>query len=89
MKVLVVRAWPRRHEVVELDLPPGSRVDDAVRAAGWDGDVEVTGHAVFGMKVEGSALLADGDRVELLRALTIDPKTARRKRAEARPLRRR
>lgn len=89
MKVRVVRAWPRRHEEVEVSLAPGSCVHDAVVAAGWSADAEVTGYAVFGAKSSPDAALAEGDRVELLRALTVDPKLARRKRAEARPLKRR
>jgi hypothetical protein len=89
VNVLVVRAWPRRHESVQVVLPPGACVRDAVRGAGWTDDPEVTGYAVFGAKVAPDAVLVDGDRVELLRALTVDPKTARRKRAEARPLKKR
>ncbi|GAB3752398.1 RnfH family protein [Lysobacter olei] len=86
MKVHVVRAWPRRHEAVEVTLPSGACVRDAVEAAGWTADADVTGFAIFGARAAPEALVADGDRVELLRALTIDPMTARRKRAEARPL---
>lgn len=89
MKVQVVRAWPRRHEAVDVSLAPGSCVRDAVSAAGWSPDADVTGYAVFGAKVSLDTVLADGDRVELLRALTVDPKVARRKRAEARPIRKR
>lgn len=89
MKVQVVRAWPRRHEAVEVLLEPGGCVRDAVSAAGWASDAEVVGYAVFGAKVSPDSALAEGDRVELLRALTVDPKVARRKRAEARPIRKR
>ena len=89
MKVQVVRAWPRRHEAVEVSLAPGSCVRDAVSAAGWGADEQVTGYAVFGAKVSLDAALVEGDRVELLRALTVDPKAARRKRAETRPIRKR
>jgi hypothetical protein len=89
VKVQVVRAWPRRHEAVEVSLAPGSCVRDAVSAAGWGADAEVTGYAVFGAKVSLDAALVEGDRVELLRALTVDPKAARRKRAETRPIRKR
>lgn len=89
MKVQVVRAWPRRHEAVDVSLAPGSCVNDAVSAAGWAADAEVTGYAVFGAKVSPEAPLVDGDRVELLRALTVDPMVARRKRAEARPIKKR
>ena len=46
--------------------------------------IMATGMAVFGVRVDEGSVLNDGDRLELLRALTIDPKDARRKRAEAR-----
>ncbi len=39
--------------------------------------------AVLGRDVGGDALLRDGDRLELLRALPTDPKLARRARAGA------
>lgn len=87
MKVQLVRAWPRHHDLVEIELAEGATVADALAAAGWDGDPEVRGYAVFGQAVMPDAALAAGDRVELLRPLTIDPKEARRRRAEARPLR--
>ena len=89
MNVQVIRAWPQRHETVDVVLPEGACVRDAVAAAGWAGDAEVTGYAVFGAKTAPDAVLAEGDRVELLRALVVDPKIARRKRAEARPLKKR
>jgi putative ubiquitin-RnfH superfamily antitoxin RatB of RatAB toxin-antitoxin module len=38
--------------------------------------------AIFGRRVERSARLAEGDRVEITRPLACDPKTARRRRAE-------
>ena len=38
--------------------------------------------SIFGRQVPETALLVDGDRLELLRGLAIDPKEARRRRAE-------
>jgi len=84
VKVELLRAWPRRFERAELELPEGATVRDAVRAAGWSDDPEVVAYAVFGQRVEGDALLCDGDRVELLRPLLADPKEARRQRVEDR-----
>ncbi len=82
MKVTVVRAWPEGHASVALQASPGMTVDDAVRASGLP--IEgVAGFAVFGVRVDGSTGLNDGDRVELLRPLLIDPKEARRRRAAA------
>ncbi len=80
MRVQVVLAWPRRHQAVELELPDGARVADALAACGLALD-GVAGQAVFGERVEADAALRDGDRLELLRPLRADPKDARRRRA--------
>lgn len=84
MKVEVLRAWPRRFERVEVQLPDISTVRDAVLAAGWGDDPESVAYAVFGQRVDGDAPLRDGDRVESLRPLLADPKEARRQRVEER-----
>ncbi len=84
MKVEVVRAWPRRFDAVTVDLPAGACVADAIRAAGMEGDADITGLAVFGQRVTPQTALGEGDRVELLRPLQADPKDARRRRAQAR-----
>lgn len=84
MKVELLRAWPRRFERAEVDLPEGSRVADALAASGWADDSDVVAHAVFGVRVDRDALLRDGDRIELLRPLQADPMQARRRRAAGR-----
>ncbi|MBF6025507.1 RnfH family protein [Lysobacter niastensis] len=84
MRVELLRAWPRRFERAEVELRDGASLADALREAGWADDVETTGYAVFGVKATLQSLLADGDRVELLRPLQADPKDARRRRAESR-----
>ena len=61
-------------------LPEDATVEDALTASGWS-LVDVAGVAIFGERVERDARLHDGDRVELLRPLLIDPKDARRRRA--------
>lgn len=81
MRIEVVMAWPRRHEVRVLELAPGSTVADALQGIEWAGLPEVVGYAIFGVNAEGATLLHEGDRVELLRGLQIDPKEARRRRA--------
>ena len=81
MKIEVVMAWPRRHEAVVLELPEDATLAQAVEKAGLAGSEEVTGYAIFGVNAEATTPLRDGDRVELLRALQIDPKDARRRRA--------
>ena len=84
MKIELLRAWPRHFERMELQLPDGATVREAVAAAGWDGDPEAVAYAVFGQRVDGDAVLRDGDRIELLRPLLADPKVARRQRVEDR-----
>lgn len=91
-RLQVVVAWsaaPRQMDLRRLDLPVGSTVADAVRASGL-----ATQHpaadatlARQGRRVEASALLADGDRIELLRPLTVDPKESRRLRYRAQGVR--
>lgn len=81
MRIELLRAWPHRFERKELDLPPGSRVADALSAAGWADDAETVAYAVFGVRADRLAVLQEGDRVELLRPLQVDPKDARRRRA--------
>ena len=82
MRIELVRAWPGRFESVHLVLPEGAVVQAALEASGWRLDGEFVGLAVFGLAAGGDTRLHDGDRVELLRALQVDPKQARRLRAE-------
>lgn len=81
MRVQVIRAWRRRAESVDLELTDGATVADAVAASGFADDAVIDGFAVFGDHVSSDHALSDGDRVELLRPLLVDPKQARRLRA--------
>ena len=82
IRVELIRAWLRRHESVSVDLADGAQVGDALEAAGWQLDAEFTGLAVFGQAATAGTPLHAGDRIELLRRLELDPKQARRLRAE-------
>lgn len=79
---------------VALRLPVGATVADAIAAAGWpalasaaQGDAAFAAAglsaAVWGQGRALAQALRDGDRVEVLRNLQIDPMTARRVRYEA------
>lgn len=81
IRVEVVAAWPHRCERAQVDLPEGARVDDAIAVVDFTSASEIAGVAVFGQRVTRQHVLADGDRVELLRELQVDPKAARRARA--------
>ena len=82
LRVEVVWALPDRQRVMTLELPPGATAADAVRASGLQASFAALGRS--GKKVEPGAKLRDGDRVELLRPLAVDPKEARRRRARRR-----
>jgi len=85
--VRVQVAWvdASRQALVSLDLPEGASVDDAVAHAGLGLERDVQSGelvcAIFGRRVERSARLVEGDRVEITRPLVLDPETARRRRA--------
>lgn len=83
MKVTLVRAWPRRFDSVELDLGEGATVGDALSQAAWHADAV----ALHGVRAAATDVLREGDRIEVLRPLQVDPKQARRRRAADRPLR--
>lgn len=81
MRIEVIRAWPRRHEAVILALPEGATVADALAAAAFLQQETPAAVAIHGETVALDQTLRDGDRVELLRPLLLDPKEARRRRA--------
>jgi len=82
LAVEVIEAWPRTFRSTPLRLRPGATVADALAAAGIAPDA-YPAVAVFGERVMPDHVLAEGDRVELLRPLQADPKDARRRRAAA------
>ena len=84
--VSVVHAGPEGALRVDLTLPEGATVADAIEGSGireaWPSvEIRADRIGIFARKVSPDAILRDGDRVELYRPLTIDPKDARRKRA--------
>jgi len=80
LRVEVVHARPDGSEIVEIRLPDGATVRDALVATGLKGNQV----GIFGKRVAMDTRLADGDRVEIYRPLTMDPKEARRVRARRR-----
>lgn len=81
LRVEVVEAWPARLERVWLELEEGASVRAALQAAGRGG---VRAVGVHGRRVTLDTRLANGDRVEIYRPLSADPKEARRARARRR-----
>lgn len=75
-------AWsPRAGEVLRqtLRLPQGTTVEAAIARSGWELPAGLAS-AVHGRACDASRVLREGDRLELLRPLAIDPKDARRER---------
>jgi putative ubiquitin-RnfH superfamily antitoxin RatB of RatAB toxin-antitoxin module len=84
--VEVVCATPQRQLLRRLSLPAGSTVIQAVEQSGILQEMPEVAFdpsrlGVFSRRVMADDLLHDGDRVEIYRPLTLDPKDARRRRA--------
>ena len=89
LKVTVVYATPNHQELIELMVPRGTSLDEAVdlsdiQAKLPDVDFASLEKGIWYEKKPGSTVLADGDRVEIYRPLIADAKQARRLRAERR-----
>jgi uncharacterized protein len=78
---------PRQLDCVAVQLPAGSTLADAVAASGMAQRHGLPSGAldggVWGCRQPPGHLLRDGDRVELYRPLSVDPKQARHLRHEA------
>lgn len=77
-------AAPRTVHEFQVVLPEGSTAADALEACGLPG-TEASGKpghflGIWGRKASLDQALQDGDRVELVRDLRVDPKVARRER---------
>jgi uncharacterized protein len=85
IRVTVMRsAAPRQVEEIQLRMPPGSTVQDALARCGWwqaDGSASpAPSIGVWGRLQPLAHVLRDLDRVEVYRGLRVDPKEARRER---------
>jgi putative ubiquitin-RnfH superfamily antitoxin RatB of RatAB toxin-antitoxin module len=88
MNVEVVFAEPDRQELVTVTVDVGASVADAISASSLEQmfskyDLAKLQVGIWGRLVERSAQLQDGDRVEIYRPLTRDPREARRELARA------
>ena len=81
--VEVVLAWPDRAASRVLSLPEGATIAEAIAVAAIDGSAQCPAVAVHGLLAKPDQVLREGDRVELLRPLLVDPKDNRRRRARA------
>lgn len=85
----VAYALPGEQILLRLQVPRDCKLLEAVRLSGLPArfpeiDLAAGNFGVFGRKAKAPAeqVLAEGDRVEIYRSLLIDPKEARRARAE-------
>jgi putative ubiquitin-RnfH superfamily antitoxin RatB of RatAB toxin-antitoxin module len=89
VEVSVVYALRLRAENVRLRLPTGATVEEAIRQSGMlerfpEIDLGRSRVGIYGRWVRLDAAVRDGDRVEIYRPLTADPKEVRRLRARRR-----
>jgi putative ubiquitin-RnfH superfamily antitoxin RatB of RatAB toxin-antitoxin module len=87
IRVEVVYALPGQQPILQVSLPEGATVEEAIRRSGvleaFPGiDLGVNKVGIFSKLVKLDEKLRDRDRVEIYRPLIADPKEVRRKRAE-------
>lgn len=87
LSIEIAYALPQRQELVQLKLPAGSTVQQAIDASGLkqkypEIDLAKNKVGIFGKLTKLEALLRDRDRVEIYRPLIADPKEVRKKRAD-------
>jgi len=87
MQVWVAYARPDKQWEIPLEISPETTVAVTIQRSGIldecpEIDLAVCDVGVFSKSVALDDLLEDGDRVEVYRLLQVDPKEARRRRAE-------
>lgn len=85
--VEVAYALPDRQEIIPLQVEDGCNIRRAIELSGIlqhfpDIDLAHQQVGIFSKKRQLTHVLADGDRIEIYRPLTIDPKEARRAKAK-------
>ena len=88
-KIWVAYAAEKQQFHIELQFSQGMTIADAIAQSGLAKQVELPENfsfGIFGVKSKDpTQVLQAGDRVEIYRALTINPKDIRRKRAVKNP----
>ena len=82
----VAYALPRQQTLLTVDVPEGTRLEEAVRRSGIlerhpEIDLADAKTGIFGNHAPLEQPLRAGDRIEIYRPLIADPKAARRRRA--------
>ena len=87
LQIQLCYALPGAPILLELTLPDGSTVKQAIDSSGLlarfpEIDLSVQKVGVFGKLKPLDTVLHDGDRIEIYRALQADPMESRRRRAK-------
>lgn len=87
ISVEVAYASVTQQRVVTLSVSAGSTIQDAIMRSGVlsefpEIDLDRQKIGVYGKRRALSDIVCDGDRIEIYRPLTIDPKEARRAKAK-------
>ena len=87
IKVSVVYATPQKQWLYETSIARGTSAQELIQLSGFMNNVEALegqkidqlNLGVYSQRIQADYLLVDGDRVEIYRMLTADPKDVRRK----------
>lgn len=84
MKIGIAYALPTRQVWFDVDVPEGATIQDAINKSGIlkqfpEINLETQKVGIYAKLSKLDAVLADGDRVEIYRPITCDPKTVPRK----------
>ncbi len=87
MSVEVAYATPEKQLILKVEVPAGTTAAEAIRLSGIEEhfpEIEAGTNpiGIFGKKVKSGHILGAGDRVEIYRPLTADPKVVRRELAK-------
>jgi uncharacterized protein len=83
LRIELVYALPERQVLIEMEVTPGTTVGQAIDQSGiaqHGADIARAPVGIFGKRVPRETVLTAGDRVEIYRPLTADPKALRRQR---------
>jgi putative ubiquitin-RnfH superfamily antitoxin RatB of RatAB toxin-antitoxin module len=91
LRVEVVYALPSEQVVLALEVEDGTTIGQVIERSGIARFPEISSApalaGVFGKRTPLDAPVCDGDRIELYRPLTADPKDVRRAKAKLRKAR--
>ncbi len=87
IQVEAAYAAPQRQVLRRLTVEPGATIEQVIRRSGLleefpEIDLAVNRVGIFATLARLSDRVSDGDRIEIYRPLTVDPKETRRRRAK-------